>query len=250
MNQPSNPEVERIVRLVVARLSQQNAVSSAATVGSSAVATVLEEQQTSVLGEPQSAAESTTAEQTAGALHLSNRIVTLNDLKDRLTGVHKLHVGPKTVVTPAVCDLLRRLEIALVRSSGHTTSRDSAAGPKNGQAFIVIANPEKLQSISALAKQPLSLFPAGAAIDQVALQLSQQLESNSQSVWLSTHPFAVQIACGAKSSPALRAVSLHASTDLPRAMAEARPNLLILDDSRWSAYQVAKLIQSWTHSKH
>ncbi len=50
-----------------------------------------------------------------GELVLAERLVTLRDLEGRLTGITKLSVGERTVVTPAVRDLLRQKKIEFVR---------------------------------------------------------------------------------------------------------------------------------------
>ena len=48
-------------------------------------------------------------------LALSERLVTLRDVEGRLAGVARLSVGPRTVVTPSVRDLLRQKKIEFVR---------------------------------------------------------------------------------------------------------------------------------------
>lgn len=51
----------------------------------------------------------------AAELALSERLVTLRDVEGRLAGVARLSVGPRTVVTPSVRDLLRQKKIEFVR---------------------------------------------------------------------------------------------------------------------------------------
>ena len=80
-------QIEYIIREVVRRLTEMNAVVPA----------------------------------TAGAeLVLAERLVTVRDIEARLTGIAKVSVGSRTVVTPSVRDLLRQKKIELVRRS--TTS--------------------------------------------------------------------------------------------------------------------------------
>jgi hypothetical protein len=52
-------------------------------------------------------------------LALTERLVTLRDIEHRLSGVTKLSVAAKTVVTPSVRDLLRQKKIELVRRISH-----------------------------------------------------------------------------------------------------------------------------------
>jgi len=51
----------------------------------------------------------------AGELRLTDRVVTLAALKDRLASVRRVVVPAKTVVTPAVRDELKARQIELVR---------------------------------------------------------------------------------------------------------------------------------------
>jgi hypothetical protein len=48
-------------------------------------------------------------------LVLAERLVTLRDIEKRLTGIAKVSIGLRTVVTPSVRDLLRQKKIELVR---------------------------------------------------------------------------------------------------------------------------------------
>lgn len=61
-------------------------------------------------------ADALTRTTTNSELMLAERLVTLRDIEDRLTGVTKLTVGFRTVVTPSVRDLLRQKKIELVRN--------------------------------------------------------------------------------------------------------------------------------------
>ena len=53
---------------------------------------------------------STTAE-----LTLTDKVITTRTIENRLTGVHRLLVQPRAVVTPAVKDELKKHKIELVR---------------------------------------------------------------------------------------------------------------------------------------
>ena len=48
-------------------------------------------------------------------LGLTERLVTLETLRDRLQGVKRLTVGKKAIVTPAVRDELKKKKIELIR---------------------------------------------------------------------------------------------------------------------------------------
>jgi hypothetical protein len=53
----------------------------------------------------------------ASELRLSDRVVTLAALKDRLNNVSRVSVPAKAVVTPAVRDRLKQLGVELVRQT-------------------------------------------------------------------------------------------------------------------------------------
>lgn len=60
-------------------------------------------------------AADTSALPAAGELRLSDRVVTLAAIKDRLASVRRVVVAAKAVVTPAVRDELKHRQIELVR---------------------------------------------------------------------------------------------------------------------------------------
>jgi hypothetical protein len=44
----------------------------------------------------------------------------------------------------------------------------------------------------------------------------------------------------------MRVACLHQAADLSQAVLEIQPNILVLDDARWSGYQVGRLVQAWS----
>ena len=52
---------------------------------------------------------------TSSELSLTDRVVTMRSIEGRLAGIHRLPVGPRAVVTPAVKDELKQRHIELVR---------------------------------------------------------------------------------------------------------------------------------------
>ena len=61
-----------------------------------------------------------------GELVLSTRLVTMEEIGDRLGGIRQVVVGPQAVVTPAVRDALRQRNIALCRA---LPANNSSAAP-------------------------------------------------------------------------------------------------------------------------
>lgn len=62
--------------------------------------------------------ETANAPAAAGTLALEDRLVTLATLEGKLDRVSRLEVRPKTIVTPAVVDLLKERRVQLVRVGG------------------------------------------------------------------------------------------------------------------------------------
>ena len=85
MNQPFDPEfIERIVQEVIRRLLKQGPAGGATAGGETELA-------------------------------VSDKVVTLATLDGRLTGVKRLVVGGRSIVTPAVKDELKGRSIELIR---------------------------------------------------------------------------------------------------------------------------------------
>lgn len=83
-------EIERIIREVLSRLAAASTGSASADAPAAAP---------------------------SSELVLSEKLVTVRDIERRLQGITKLSVGPRTIVTPAVRDLLRDKKIDFVRRS-------------------------------------------------------------------------------------------------------------------------------------
>jgi len=60
-------------------------------------------------------ADAAAASEPAATLEIKDKLVTLATLRERLTGVGKVLVGPRAVVTPAVFDELKTRGIQLLR---------------------------------------------------------------------------------------------------------------------------------------
>ena len=230
-------DIEQIVRLVVDRLrGSAVVVPPAAHLPSGAT--------------DEAAGQGAGSERSTGdaaTLHLSQPVVTLQEVAERLGGVRILEVDSRAVVTPAVRDELRRSGVTLVRrlSDGQRAPSPRAVVAPVADC-LVVATSEKWATIKDLARrcQFLELEPA-QDYDAVARRLLDVWCGSSRAVWCAHRPYAAVVASGRAASGRLQAVSLHQPAQLKQAMIEAQPNLLIVDDRRWSGYQVARLIQDW-----
>lgn len=187
-----------------------------------------------------------------GTLVVDDRLVTLQSLSDRLVGITCVQVPRKSVITPAVVDELRRKGIKLVRqvnslNSNSSTTVSNSSNAASTTSLCLVANDEKSRIVRSVNKQQtIELIAAGADEQVIAGRLSSMSQQTKklQVVWCSARPYAAQLACSKLGNP--RAICLLHGNDLRRAVQEASPEVIIVDDDRWSGFQVAKLIQAWS----
>lgn len=210
-------EIETIIRIVLERLRAMQAAPPA-----------LVPEET-----PQAKANEAT-------LRLDRKLVTLEQLKNRLTGMQVLEVPRRAIVTPAVVDELRARGVKL--------RRRAAAGPALGSADLGSADRGGTLLVAPQAKHlPRSSVALLAETPRLEAMLpsiaSHVAVAGRGAIWCSTQPFAAALA--AKSHVGLRAIQLANLSDLPCAMEQANPNVLILDDRHWSAASLANLSRKW-----
>ena len=140
------PEIERIVREVLARLSQTSPDAAHAALAGHAAAAV-GPAPVGQTGASQAAASESTAiravanksaiaEKSAGGdesheLSLPEKVVTVASLSGRLSGIKRLVVPARTVVTPSARDLLLKARVELVRTAAEV---GAAVGGARGGA--------------------------------------------------------------------------------------------------------------------
>jgi hypothetical protein len=113
-------DIERVVREVLAELK-----CATAGLSSSAENTVGQANRgTHATQEPAPTAEA--PKPANGDLVLSTRLVTMEEIDDRLGGIRRVVVTPQAVVTPAVRDALRQRNIALSRA---LPAKNTSAAP-------------------------------------------------------------------------------------------------------------------------
>ena len=182
------------------------------------------------------------AEPAAGEVHLSDRVITLESLKDQLSGTKSIVVHPKAVVTPAVKDFLRQQSIRLVRKLPNAASKGTRPAP-----LLLVAS-EKQHSILSkrvCSQQATTIATSDAA--NIASVIDQNLANGKLgAVWCSDTPFASVAATFGYTR--LRAIQLSDLQDLPQAIEQSQPNVLILDCRRWNAPSIANLVSNWDRS--
>ena len=215
--QATSAEIETIIRIVVERLRSMSAGKS-----SNATSPVVAK-----------------VEALRHVLRIEERLVTLESLRGRLDGIQVLEVRPRAVVTPAVVDELRQQKIRLERvaASAKVSSQVVHSG------LLVVASALSKNQLSLSAEHIAGSDNCSADVGRIAAHFNS---GGKQAIWWTAMPFAAMRA--AASNKTLRPVQLGRVDDLPRAMQQADPNLLILDEVAWSGEEVVQLASRWTNS--
>ena len=224
------PDVERIVREVLARLGQASADGGAR--GESAESEPPAEK-------PAPASPSTTDD---SELVLDGRVVTLDDVTGRLEGIRRVVVSAKAVVTPAVRDELLRRRVTLQKQT-LGNGQPSAATAAGSLRLVLIAAGKRFDPaplVQALTEQSVGVESSStdclvAATDQLAEAIRGE---NTLGLLLSRHP--AMAVCLANRHAGVRAVSAPDPPSAATATASVGANLLILDPWGLSAFQLKK----------
>ncbi len=193
-------------------------------------------------------------EPAAEVMELQGSIVSLRDVEGRLDGIERVRVAPTALLTPAVQDELRRHGVAVERGGmQHVRAvnqpRIQLASP--AQTIQVFASPERLASLSSVGKNgSIHVNPCKASIAETVTDICARRhasagQSEMRFVWWTALPFAASAAIHAIGD-GLRLACLHDPMDLGRAIDEMQPNLILLDDRHWPAYQVVKVLRTWS----
>ncbi len=244
MSLPSQ-EIESIVRMVIDRL--RDGLLTSGEVTSATPTAIVSTAKTTTPAAPTS----------PGTLVIEDSVITLQSLGDRLSGVTTLQVSKRSVVTPAVHDELRKRKIKLVRGttnaatpSTNTSSSNLAAtntttnsSSKSAVTMNVIASDAKLKVVRGVNK----LIAVQSIVDHVDTdKLASSLTmGNTRTLWCSALPFAAAVSL-ASQAPRLRSITLSQAADLQRAVREANPHVIVVDEKHWTSFQVARLVQAWS----
>jgi len=229
---------DAIVQAVLERLRVMN-LSGIRQAGpaSSAAATAAA---TSAEKEPAEKAPSTAS--SPGTLQLADRVVTMASLSGRLSGVQRLVVPARAVVTPAVRDRLRELRIALAFASPAQRSGLASQATASRRLYIHQSGTriDTTMLVTRLSATTRCESLVGCPVPQAARELAAVLTNESTyGLWIT--PSWAEAQGLANRSSNVRAV---VASDL-RMVREARrtwnANLLVLDPHRTAAEEMTRL---------
>jgi hypothetical protein len=227
-------DIDRVVREVLAELKRAPALGATAA-GSSATASVAgataglsssAENTVGQAGRQPKVDQGTLTPSCASELVLSTRLVTMEDIGDRLGGIRRVVVVPQAVVTPAVRDALRQRNITLSRA----LPTNKTAG--TSLRLVVVAARAKLDPkllASTLQGKGIDVVCHStdcllAATDQLAGELSK-----NGTLGLLLTPHTAAALCLANRLTGVRAVMGCKAGDLAADLRAVGANLLVVD---------------------
>jgi hypothetical protein len=245
------PDIERIVREVIAELRSQGATAGlsssapgvrSATAGVSGSAqgatTCSSTSRGRAAGRSDSPPAASQHDSRNGDLVLSARLVTMADIGDQLPCIRRLVVTPQAVVTPAVLDALRQRNISLSRSK---PAAKTAATPLR---LVVVAartktDPNVLASTlqgEGFAVQCHRTNCILEATDRLAGELGK-----SDTLGLLLTPHTAAALCLANRLKGLRAVLGANAGNLTADLAAVGANLLIIDPQVVGVFKLCQM---------
>jgi hypothetical protein len=238
MNPTSDIELDAIVRLVVDRLQAFSCQSTPpqAPIKTSPAGRM---DRDAHLGDSQS------------ILSLDGKVISQREIAGRLTGVRQLRILPGTLVTPAVRDELNRRGVTIERvlsldAEGQTDFAIQPAVDSVRSQLVILETRRSQLVLPMLRDWKIQFELTGRSAQELAHEIVSGWGSSQLLIWCSTRPFAAAVAMAEQGSAQVRFVGLHDYSDLETAVREARPNLLILDDKRWTSHLLARVAHSWT----
>jgi hypothetical protein len=174
--------------------------------------------------------KSTNSVSTAGELRLDDAVVAVGQLEGRLSGVGKLMVRQRAVVTPAARDLLRQAGVALVRTA---------------EATPAAAAVELLLGVAETNFNPASLVErargdgmvieriAQTGLPQVVRELTEEIHKGGRRGMLLTS-FGPASVILANRHRGVRACDVRTAADLDAALTLAGCNLAVIEPRAWS----------------
>lgn len=215
-------DIDRIVREVLAELAKPGAHA--------APATLAEKER------PASAAPA------AGETVVTDRVVTMESIGNRLKNTRRLVVAPGAVLTPAVRDVLRGSNITLVRGSAESPSRGSGVRLAMVTAFTSL-QPAPL--VDALRKEGID---ASVRMSDCLMETTESLASeirNSDTLGVILTSQVAAALCLANRLAGVRAIAGDQTDAVAKAADAVGANLLVVQPRGKSPFQLKQIIAAF-----
>lgn len=233
----SPTEIENLVREVLRRLSVDNGPSP---VAPSVVPATSTKVAAAVAAKVEPAKVATIP---SGTAVIRDSLVTLDLLADRLTGITRVLVSPRAVITPAAVDELRKRGVSIVRSADAVGGR--SLGSLEKPFIVTLASdglaPLRTDLVSVLRRSISSLELidncASPKLPDVLKELASRIISSGRAGLLLTTTTAVACAL-ANRVRGIRAIVATSGQSIDDAAETLAPNLVIVDRSRVNVWQL------------
>jgi hypothetical protein len=181
-------------------------------------------------------------------VRLTQRLVTLESLPDRFdVATRVLEVDSRAIVTPAVLDELKRHGVQLRRVDGLLVGTGGSSDDQGGQPHVTLLGAGQcIMHAVDLAKDLRLRAIGGCGIpEREVMEVRSVIEQGCRRiVWATPLPYAAMVA--ACQTESLSGVWLPNPGDLPTALDQSQPNVMIVERAKWSAAALAGLARTWT----
>lgn len=174
---------------------------------------------------------------TSATLVWADRVLTVGDLKGRLSGVRSVVAGPQTIVTPSASDLLRELGIGLSRGDG------TAPGAKAGALIVATAGTD--YCTEALRKHlnqrgiETARVPRGGLIPATQAALDEAATTGRPALLITGQTLAAVSLANRRQG--IRAAAARTVEETRQALTEIGANVIAVDPARCSAVQIQRI---------
>lgn len=232
-------DIDGIVREVLRRLREAGALATAGAASAKLTARI-PETRASQVSAPQVSAD-------RQILQLPDRVVTLELLRDRLSGITQVQVAQGALVTPAVRDELNKRQVKLIRGGQPpAASRPTAPGLLVG---IAAASQERTAWLDNAAADVGSIQAiGGSGLVEVIHNLTQAVVAQRMRGVLLTGLTAAAV-CLANRRPGVRAALGHSVGAVTEAVRSIGANLLVLDPTAHSVFQLRRMMRELAHAE-
>jgi len=176
---------------------------------------------------------------------IPDRVVTMESIQGRLSGMRRLVVRPDAVITPSVRDELIGLNIQIVRGEAAAESSPAASGRPGlvvGVAATGFDPADLLAAVSDLAGPIQRLAPAELipAVDESAKAITA---GNALGLLLTSEGAAAL--CLANRCRSIRAVTGGDRAAVKRAVESTGANLLVIDPASPSRFELTEIVREF-----
>ncbi len=181
-----------------------------------------------------------------GEMRLSNRVITLTELKERLETIKRLIVPEKAIITPAVRDELRKRNIELVFGGGAESSQNRSEGIPRVWLGLHLLKKEPTVLIDRLKKEYALRQQSFECILEAMKQAARELqEEPTRSLAVVLTNYSAGAMCIANRHPGLRAVLGFEPAALKIDAAQTGANVLVLDPDRSGPFKSRELLKTF-----